>query len=361
MRSKRRFTTFNLSFLDIMSCGFGAVILIFLILDHSSELSQRQKNSEELAEVTMLEEEILEGRELLAQARNTNDLLDERLVETQGRAERLISERNDLRQELSTRDRSTVARAAHVNQLKADIQSLEEQLRQLRAKATDSKGNRAQDIAGDGDRQYLTGLKLGGSHTLVLLDRSASMLDRRLVNIIRLRNMSAATQREAKKWAQARQTVRWLLAQLSPESYYQVYAFNTKVEPLLEGTRGQWLAVEDSAKMDKGVAHLQTLLPQDGTSLENAFAAIAGLSPLPDNIILITDGLPTQGAKKSGGKVNSRQRERHFAKALRRLPSGIPVNVILAPMEGDPHASAAFWRLAIETRGSFMTPSKDWP
>ena len=34
-RKKRGFTTFNLSFLDIMSCGFGAVVLVFLIIDHS--------------------------------------------------------------------------------------------------------------------------------------------------------------------------------------------------------------------------------------------------------------------------------------------------------------------------------------
>ena len=34
-RRKRSFTTFNLSFLDIMSCGFGAVVLVFLIIDHA--------------------------------------------------------------------------------------------------------------------------------------------------------------------------------------------------------------------------------------------------------------------------------------------------------------------------------------
>ena len=37
-RKKRAFTTFNLSFLDIMSCGFGAVVLVFLIIDHSMEV-----------------------------------------------------------------------------------------------------------------------------------------------------------------------------------------------------------------------------------------------------------------------------------------------------------------------------------
>ena len=30
-RKKRQFTTFNLSFLDIMSCGFGAVVLVWVL------------------------------------------------------------------------------------------------------------------------------------------------------------------------------------------------------------------------------------------------------------------------------------------------------------------------------------------
>lgn len=344
-----------------MSCGFGAVILIFLILDHSSELSQRQSNSEDLSEVTMLEEEILEGQTLLAKAKNTVALVDEKLVETQGLSERLISERNELRNELSTRDKKTLAKVSHVNKLKADIRSLEEQVKRLKAEGNDGRGQRAQDIAGDGDRQYLTGLKLGGSHTLILFDRSASMLDRTLINVIRKRNMSDSHKLKSDKWVRAQSTVTWLLAQLDQHSYYQVFTFNTAVEPVLKGSKGQWLPVADTDKLDTIAANIQSIIPQQGTSLENAFAAIGSLNPLPDNIILITDGLPTQGAKKRTGNVSSRQRQQYFASALKRLPSGIPVNVILAPMEGDFFAAAAFWRLAVATRGSLISPSKDWP
>jgi len=44
-----------------------------------------------------------------------------------------------------------------------------------------------------------------------------------------------------------------------------------------------------------------------------------------------------------------------------QLPGGIPVNVLLYPMDGDPEAAGYLWRLAIDTKGSFMTPSEDWP
>ena len=43
------------------------------------------------------------------------------------------------------------------------------------------------------------------------------------------------------------------------------------------------------------------------------------------------------------------------------LPAGIPVNTLLLPMEGDAYAAAAFWRLAVDTGGSFITPARDWP
>ena len=39
MRNKRRgFSVFSLSFLDIMSCGFGAVVLLFLIIKHHADV-----------------------------------------------------------------------------------------------------------------------------------------------------------------------------------------------------------------------------------------------------------------------------------------------------------------------------------
>jgi hypothetical protein len=84
---------------------------------------------------------------------------------------------------------------------------------------------------------------------------------------------------------------------------------------------------------------------------------------VPDNIFLITDGLPTQGTGSTarGTKVSGNQRQRLFRQAVRQLPAGVPVNIILAPMEGDPLAASEFWQLAQSTRGSFMSPSRDWP
>jgi len=37
------------------------------------------------------------------------------------------------------------------------------------------------------------------------------------------------------------------------------------------------------------------------------------------------------------------------------------VNIILYPMEGDPLAADAYWRLAKKTKGAFFCPSRNWP
>jgi hypothetical protein len=110
------------------------------------------------------------------------------------------------------------------------------------------------------------------------------------------------------------------------------------------------------------LANLHAAVPAAGTSLYNAFAATKTLSPLPDQIILITDGLPTQGKAAATRKyVDSGARLRLFDEAVGQLPAGVPVDSILLPMNGDLQAAHRFWSLARLTDGTVLMPSKDWP
>ena len=169
-------------------------------------------------------------------------------------------------------------------------------------------------------------------------------------------------QRNSPKWQKVVQIVDWLTAKFPLDGRFQIYTFNTAVRPVLANTKGQWLNNNDKIKLDSTVKQLRQIVPEDGTNLENAFIEAAKLSPPPDNIYLITDGLPTQGeAGARGTTISGRDRLKLFEKAIKKLPSRVPVNVILAPLEGDPDAARAFWRLAEDTDGSFMSPSADWP
>ncbi|QIB66033.1 VWA domain-containing protein [Kineobactrum salinum] len=360
-RKKRRFSTFNLSFLDIMSCGFGAVVLVYLIIDHSIEVQSRELNRDLLSEVNMLEEDIRDGEEGLVQLRNALSDVDLAIVEAQGRATR-VSDEIDEYQSLIAALRGDDASDSDVDSLKAEVQALEEEVKRLRVAAEDTSGRSARSFVGEGNRQYLTGLNLGGQHIVILLDVSSSMLAERLVNIIRLRNMAADVQRRAEKWSRALRTVDWLTAQLPVGASYQVITFNTEAGTALPATAGKWLEVADQPQLEAVSAALRQRVPAGGTSLENAFLALQAFSPAPDNIFLITDGLPTQGTgAPRGSTVSGKQRLDHYRQAIKQLPRNVPVNVILAPMEGDPMAASEFWQLAQSSRGSFLSPSRDWP
>lgn len=359
--NRRQLTPFSLSFLDIMSCGFGAVVLLFLIIKHNvdSNIPNPVQASDLSSEVMLLEEEILDGKKNLARIRNTISELDQELVEAQGLADRIMEEIDTT--EGLTEELIVNSNVGKLDQLKAQIKRIEIEKQQLQQELAKT-GEDTRKFVGDGNRSYVTGLKLGGRHILVLLDVSASMLDNTIVNVLRRRNMRDERKRTAPKWIRAIKTVDWLSAKFPMNSKYQIYTFNTTANPVIPNTRGQWLEVRNKIQLNEAIKKLDLIVPEEGTNLEKAFIAAAELRPLPDNIYLITDGLPTQGAKSvRAATISGRQRLRLFGDAIKRLPKSSPVNIILSPMEGDPEAANAFWRLSLVTRGSFMSPTEDWP
>lgn len=361
-RKKRAFTTFSLSFLDIMSCGFGAVILVFLIIDHSIEVQSKELNQDLLSEVDLLNEDISAGEKDKVRLRNTLSEVSLEIVEAQGRATRINEDVSEFEALIEALKLDGYTERSDIDSLKAEIQSLEEDVKKLKAAAEDNSGDSARTFVGEGNRQYLTGLNLGGKNIAILLDISSSMLAEKLVNIIRLRNMEAGVQRKADKWNRALNTVDWLTAQLPVSSKYQVITFNTTAGSALPKTNGKWLEVADQAQLEEVTDALRKIVPSGGTSLIKAFNALQALSPSPDNIYLVTDGLPTQGLNPPrGNKVSGKERLKLYREAVRALPSGVPVNIILAPMEGDPMAASEFWQLAQVSKGAFLSPSKDWP
>lgn len=358
-RKKRPFTTFSLSFLDIMSCGFGAVALIFLIIKHDTNNHIDDVNQELLGEVSLLAEDIRDGEAQLVRARNTVSELDQQLVEANGLASRINEDITAID------DKIRVLDDKGVDQQIADVREQLETARLERERLAEEdieRGNDVRRFVGEGQRQYLTGLKLGGARILILIDASTSMLDEKLVNIIRKRNMSDAVKQSSPKWLQAVTTVKWLTAQLPKESNYQLYTFNTGFKSTISSTENQWLKIGNGAQLEQAVLNLQKVVPSGGTSLENVFASIAAFEQPPDNIYLITDGLPTQGkTTPKSGTISGEERRKLFGEAVKVIPRGIPINVILLPMEGDWMAAAELWHLAQMSGGSFLSPSKDWP
>jgi hypothetical protein len=362
--ARRKTEVFSLSFLDVIACGFGAVVLFYTILSAQAGVQRQHRNDELQSEVNRLEEQVLEGYKNLVVLRNSLESTDQ-AVPAEGLASRIIEETEKLKQQLADAEKETLSKREAIERLKQDLKSLDEGKRRLEAgtPSPGQPGTRIKGFIGSGDRQYLTGLKVGGQHILILVDVSASMMDESVVNVIRLRNMPEVRRMAAPKWRRAVATVDWITSQLPGKSQFQVYAFNTQARPLVAGSTGKWLAANDAAALNDALTALRKTVPQDGTSLENALAVVGTLSPRPDNILLITDGLPTQGATPPllRKTIDGDGRLQLFEHALGKLPSGIPVNVILLPMEGDPMAPSAYWALARRTNGSFLSPARDWP
>lgn len=344
--SKRRITAFSLSFLDIMACGFGAVTLLFLILKHNP-VSNEFIDSAGTSEKKILLEEIQTGRANLLRLKNTLTITDENVV-------KIIENIKNIKKTTLTQ----LDPEEELDFLKKQIFVLQEKIQLLRKQGD---GKNIRKFLGDGERQYLTGLKLGGKRIVILVDASASMLSDSIVNVIRMRNMDDESKKSSPKWKRAIKTTEWLISQMPKDSQYQIYTFNSSSKSI-SNDDGVWRNTQDISSLNSSIQELKKIIPNGGTNLAKAFQALADFRTPPDNIFLITDGLPTQGNKKKKNMtITASDRMKLFQESLKELPSRTPVNILLFPMEGDPFAAASYWKLAISTKGSFMSPSRDWP
>ena len=351
MPKAKRNLAFSLAFLDIMACGFGAVIVLFLIL-RGNTVDIIPPDPRLLAEVDMLKVDMRDAEEEKIQLLNSLDEIELKLIKAQGLSKRVIT---DLQEQENSIQNDT-----------NDIDKLRRQVEQLKDETAGMEevefGDKVRRFLGDGNRQYLTGLKLGGERVLILVDGSASMLADTAVNAVRRSFMDEEQKMQSPKWQWTLRTVEWLVAQLPASSRFQIYVFNNEAQAALADSEGEWLDAADSLAMEDAIVGLKLYSPGSGTSLSNGFGAIADFKDRPDNVFLLTDGLPTQGKNPPRKTmVSGEQRRKYFIAAMKEFPRGVPLNTILFPMEGDPEAAALFWQTALDTDGAFIAPSRDWP
>ncbi|MCK4509320.1 MAG: VWA domain-containing protein, partial [Desulfuromonadales bacterium] len=340
------------------------VVLLVMLLNGDMVATRREIVTDLRSEVMRLERQVKVGTEHLVSLQNSMVQTETEVVRTEGLSEQVIANIEQTKLELATMSGKSQAARKHINALQSDLLSLDKENQRIGAQQQTelAKGTQTREFIGQGDRQYLTGLRLGGKRVLLLVDASASMLDETIVNVIVRRNLDDRTKRAAPKWKRAIRTVEWLTANLPADSSLQIYTFNSKANPVVADLKGNWVATSDYKNINRMIAALKQTVPKGGTSLYNVFTAAARMKPRPDNILLLTDGLPTQGKNKSSkNTISGDERLKLFLHATSALPRSVPVNTILFPMEGDPMAAVSFWQLAIKTGGSFLTPTRDWP
>lgn len=352
LRHKRRDTeVFSLSFLDCICCGFGAVLLVFLLtistkamVDKGTvdEVRERVKKAE--SEMNLTKAELDRLAELLAAAQLELQNLEAKKVEDQLK--------------LSERKRELLLMLQQTGAMKDALEAL------LAEKEALPTVDEAPIPIPDVDRrQYLTGVKMDGEFVVFLVRTSGSMLDETIDAAAARLDDTDEQKRQAPKWQRVIQSLQWMLASLGPETKFQILFFNEETTPILPTRGDEWFATTDKKTMSDILAALDEVVPSGGANLERAFTAIRFLPRLPDSVVLFTDGLPTRSdSVPIEGEVSEPHRIRFFEIAKKQLPPRIPVSTILYPLlTGDPTAPGLYWELANSTRGALVSPSKSWP
>jgi hypothetical protein len=345
--AKRKTESSTLAFLDIISCGLGAVILIFLIIKHNVDIGSEQTDVLK-AELTALEQEAerlaSEAEKLKRQnadIEQTGKSLEDQLVNSDGKLAALKQ------QNVSKEKRNKVA--------EGEIEKIEVEIPVDRV-----------ELTGVGQANYIVGMKVEGDRIAILIDHSTSMTYPTLEQAVLAKFDSQSQRQTAPKWQRTIRVAKWLLARIPEQSQYTVIGFNNQASFL--SLQNTWVSASNTADIAATIGTISALSPSNGTNLRAGIEKALKLSPKPTSIYIVTDGLPTNGdvscAKKSS--VTPQCRRALMADISKTLAStfprgSVPINTILLPMTGDPDAQALFWGWANASKGTVLSPTKSWP
>jgi hypothetical protein len=353
LAQKRRETeVFSISFLDCICCGFGAVLLIFL-------LTIAKKTDVDKADVDVARERLRRVEAEMTLNQQELDKLAQILAAAQLELQAINAKNSEDQVKLSDRRKELLLMLQQTGALKDALHAL---LGEKKALPTEEVAPPI-PIPNVDRRQYLTGVKLHGEFVVFLLRTSGSMLDDTIDAAAARLEDSDEKKREAPKWRRTVQAMEWMLASMDPETRFQILLFNEDTASILPTREDEWFSTKDRATMTEIVTKLNSIVPKGAANLERAFTKVRFLPRLPDSIVLVTDGLPTRSdSLPMEGDVDEGHRIRFFEIATKQLPPRIPVSTILFPtLTGDPGAPGLFWELANATRGALVSPSKSWP
>ena len=322
--------------MDVITCGFGAVLLLFIL----TAKRQITLNQQDAAEAAQTAETLAEA---IRTAEDRNASLKERLDAADAPDEPPETTPEELR--------------AQRDQLRDAIAAQQEKLEALETKETrpDAIGDRERPSA---PRKTLAGLRLRGPRAVIMLENSGSMLGRdaeAALNIIRSGKPAASD-----KWQRAKAAVRTVLASIPKGTQVAVLRMNEGARTLSGTPRDPFIDPYDNNALLPLLEKLANLRAEGGANLRNGLRTVAGLPERPSSLLYIGDGLPTAPADQRAGALTERQRVRLFNEAIRQ-PPGFPVNILLLPFAGDPSAAGLFWELSGRTGGVTLVPEADWP
>lgn len=164
MRKNRDTETFSLSFLDAITCGFGAVILLLVLTKiYEPQTIERAKESM-VALIAALQAELFELRGETAVMNRLLSGVDEQLSESKGRLARLQGEVSNIRGQYDASKDDALVDSDLRGELVAARQRLTEEMKALLA-----------DYTPDPDDTTVGGIPVDSEYIIFVIDTSGSM------------------------------------------------------------------------------------------------------------------------------------------------------------------------------------------
>jgi len=335
MPHRRNAQSSALSFIDCICCGFGAVLLLF-ILTAKHQISQTQTDATQA----------LAAHETLQQA-----------IEAAEAQQRALAQQFDA---LDPQPDSTATDIAALAAKQARLaQAIEDTSEALSALETETETVDA--VAGlkrpSADQSYLSGLQLRGPRAVIVLENSGSMLADSAgaaLDIIR-----AGSGDQADKWLRAKAAVRAVLAAIPQGTQVAIFQMNETTTALSGSPQSPYIDPYDNASLLATLERLDTLQATGAANLAKAFSTLHQLKQGPSSLLLIGDGLPT-APNPNHRSLSEAERVQLFKHALAKRPA-FPFNAILLPFAGDPSAAGLFWKLSARSNGITLIPHQAWP
>lgn len=348
---RREIEIFSLSFLDCICCGFGAVLLLF-VLTASKRADTLEIWQAKIAEVIgYMDNDLAKKDDTVEALKMQLASIRQQNVETGAR----LDQTKKLHTELEERLKLLLERLAAIEEMLGKLVDKKKNIPKQEKKTPIP-------IVNPERRQYLTGFDVNGKRVLFLVEASAGMTSDKIEDAAVLASKSERERRDAPKWKRVKKGLQWLIANLDEESRYKIIFFNSRLIPIETDFGVDWFDPMDEETTARVLKGIEDIVPDDGANLEKAFAMVDQLPVEPDRLVLICDGLPTLSDSFAAGReVMYEDRVAMLREADKALTIRLPINTILYPFVPDPGSAVHFWRLADKTGGSLVSPSENWP
>ena len=335
MHKRREAQSSALSFMDCICCGFGAVLLLFILTAKA---------------------QITDSQEKAMQSVNAAETLEAAIRETKAKKLALAEEIKALDPQPNTKATSVAALAAEQERLAKAVEDQAKALAALENKTEPAEQPAALDRP-SADKSYLSGLRLRGPRAVILLESSGSMLAEDAKTAIQI--IQQGTGAKSKKWLRSKAAVRAVLAAIPKGTQVAIFAMAEETKAISGGTKNPYIDPYDNEALLSFLDRLEQLEARGGADLSKGLQAVNQLNQRASSLLLIGDGLPTAPAPRSGSLTEA-DRVKLFNRAMaNRL--NYPFNAILFPFSGDPAAAGLFWQLSGRTKGITLIPDNDWP